>query len=128
MTNRMYQGLLGTLILIFLYIGQSWLIYTLIALLFFEGITGLTVPRVVNHLFGLVPRDDDYRYENHDARWSFSAERAWKLLVGGLLLLSYGLLYQYLWVIPWFFGFAILGSGISRVCPAMYVLKWAGFK
>ena len=128
MTNRLYRGLLGVLILIFLYLGQPWLIYTLIGLLFFEALTGVTLPQIVNKIFGLTPLVDESRYENPKPRWNFSAERVWALLVGALLLLSYGLLYQSLWVIPWFFGFAIFGSGISRVCPALLVIRWAGFR
>jgi len=59
----MYRGLLGTLILIFLYIDHAWLIYTLSALLFFEGITGLTLPQIFNRLFGLHPDVEECQIE-----------------------------------------------------------------
>lgn len=128
MTNRMYRGLLGALILVFLYFDYAWLIYALIALLLFEGVTNLTVPRVFNRLFGAHARDGESCCENLQRRWNFSAERIWRLLVGASLLVSYMVLYQYMWVIPWYFGFAILGSALSRICPALFVIRWAGFR
>lgn len=128
MTNRMYRGLLGALILIFLYLDQAWLIYGLSALMFFEGVTNLTVPRIFNRLFGLHPVDKEARIENPWGRWDFSAERVWRLLVGGLLLLSYTVLYRYMWLIPWYFGLAILGSALSSVCPAMLMIRRLGFR
>jgi uncharacterized membrane protein len=128
MTNRMYRGLLGTLILIFLYIDHAWLIYSLIAMLLFEGITNLTVPRIINQLFQIHVTDEESSVENPRLRWNVSAERFWRLVVGSMLLLSYLVLYQYLWVIPWFFGFAILGSGLSGVCPGLLAIRWAGFR
>jgi hypothetical protein len=128
MTNRMYRGLLGTLILIFLYIDHAWLIYCLSALLFFEGISGLTLPHIFNRLSGLHPDDEESQIENPWRRWDFSAERGWRLLVAALLLLSCTVLYRYMWLIPWYFGLAILGSALSSICPALIMLRRLGFR
>jgi hypothetical protein len=124
----MYRGLLGALILIILYIDHPWLIYGLSALLFFEGVTGLTVPHIFNRLFGLKPVDKEARIDNPWRRWDFSSERVWRLLVAGLLLLSYTVLYRYMWLIPWYFGLAILGSALSSICPALIMIRRLGFR
>lgn len=56
------------------------------------------------------------------------AERAWRILVGALLYLSVFVYPEALWFFPWFMGFAILGAGISGVCPMLFSLHYIGFK
>ena len=57
-----------------------------------------------------------------------SAERAWRLtivatLVGGLYFPDGAL-----WYLPWFLAFAMLGAGVSRVCPIFTSFKLAGLR
>lgn len=60
------------------------------------------------------------------ARTAFGAERGWRLAV--LLLVSLFAYPKILWFFPWFMGFAIMGAGISGVCPVFLAMKRVGLK
>ncbi len=134
MNDRIYRLILGTLLLVFLYFDLHDLMLALIAVLFIEGITNLRVPRLVAALrsrmgyygepvtyVALAPR-------SRAPRFTFESERAWRLLVGALLFVSYVLDGQQLWFLPWFMGLAIFGAGVSGVCPGLFSLKLMGLK
>ncbi len=124
----MYRGLLGGLILIFLYFDLPNMIYALIGMLFFEGLTNLRIPILINRLMGRSDVNGELQLAGTGARLSMDSERVWRLVVGTMLLITFGILYQYLWFIPWFMGFAILGAGISGVCPVLFAIQWSGFR
>jgi hypothetical protein len=63
-----------------------------------------------------------------DARTSFEAERGFRLSIAVMLSISIFAYPDVLWFIPWFMAFAILGAGVSGVCPMFLALKWAGLK
>jgi len=132
MTNRMYRGVLGALLLICLYFDFTWLMYGIITVLFFEGITNLIVPKLVD-LFGrlVAPGSSFFEYKpapcSIGSRFGFESERCWRLVVGSMLLVTY-YYYDMLWFFPWFMGFAIFGAGLSGVCPVLLAIRWAGFK
>jgi len=132
MTNRMYRGMLGALLLVSLYFDLSMLMYGIIIVLFFEGITNLIIPRLID-LFGKTFFADKalflYKPEpcSVGSRFGFESERCWRLVVGSLLLVTY-FYYDLLWFFPWFMGFAIFGAGLSGVCPVLLAIRWAGFK
>lgn len=119
MSDRTYRLVLGTLLLASLYFEIRYLMYFLIAMLFFEGATNLRLPSLLRRLQGEPPIQQV-------ARSGFEAERAWRLIVGLMLLITYVLFYETLWFFPWFMGFAIFGAGASGVCPVLIGAKWAG--
>jgi hypothetical protein len=121
----MYRLGLGMLLLVSLYFEVRYLMYGLIGMLFFEGLTNWRLPRVVSRLRG-VPVPDCPNRGVPLGRFSFEAERAWRLIVGLMLLVTYVLFYDTLWFFPWFMGFAIFGAGTSGVCPVLIGVKWAG--
>ncbi len=126
----MYRLLLGAALLVFLYFDLLAALYGLIALLLFEAAANLRLSTLVNRLRGL---DDGDPQEGSlgiafKARTHFEAERAWRILVACMLLLSLVAFAKQLWFFPWFMGFALMGAGISGVCPAYLALKWAGLK
>jgi len=131
MTDRMYRAFVGVLLLVGLYLEQEPLVLGLIAVMFLEGITNLRVPWLVNRLMG---REAAASAEGEDSilampsRFEFEAERAWRLVVPALLLLSLYPLSELLWFLPWFMGFAILGAGLSDVCPVLMLLRYLGFR
>ncbi|HID49196.1 MAG TPA: hypothetical protein EYP40_06230 [Chromatiales bacterium] len=130
MTDRSYRLVFGAVVLLGLYFDLYPILYGLIGMTAFEGITNLRVPRLVTTLrhganpwlqettadFGFMPR------------FRFEAERAWRLLAAGLLGLSLMLFPDSLWFLPWFMGFAILGAGVSGICPMYLGLRWIGLK
>lgn len=130
MSNNNYRLILGMLLLTGLYFDLSWLIYALIGIVLFEGLTNLRIPRLLSRLrYG---RDDDPAEGTlglqFRARIPFDAERAWRLVLGGMLILSYALYYDQAWFVVWFMGFAIFGAGLSGVCPLFVSLKALGFR
>ncbi|MDH5765179.1 MAG: hypothetical protein OEZ38_04115 [Gammaproteobacteria bacterium] len=132
MTNRMYRGILGALLIICLYFDLPLLMYGIIAVLFFEGITNLIIPRLID-MFGkrFVPGNALFEYRpepcSTGARFGFESERCWRLVVGVLLAVTFHF-YDILWLFPWFMAFAIFGAGLSGVCPVLLGIRWVGFK
>lgn len=130
MSNRLYRLLYGALLLTGLYFDQSMIIYVLIGLAIFEAITNLRIPKLVSQ----------FRYGNDgdplegsigidfNIRTNFEAERGWRITVATMLLLSILIFPDVLWFVPWFMGFAILGAGVSGVCPMFLVMKWIGLR
>lgn len=144
MTNRTYRLVVGSLLLIFLYLALNTGIYLLILMMFLEGISGYLLPDVANRFWNRSSAyDENLAPIQNKTRFSFFAERAWRLLVSLLLFFSFVLFSQNLailpqaminnfsyinWFFPWFMGFAIFGAGISGICPVLISVKWAGFK
>lgn len=134
MSDRIYRLILGTLLLVFLYFDLRYLIFALIAVTALEGITNLRVPRLVAILRSRMGRySEPVTYvavapRAKALRFGCESERAWRLVVGAVLFVSYVLYNQQLWFLPWFMGFAIFGAGVSGVCPGLYTLRLMGFK
>lgn len=130
MSNRLYRLLFGVLLLIALYFDAYPLIYVLVGIAVFEAITNLRVPLLVSRLRGIDAHDttEGSLGISFHTRTNFEAERGWRLLVAAMLVLSVFIFPEPLWLFAWFMGFAILGAGISGVCPMFLALKWAGLK
>lgn len=126
MSDRTYRLIFGGLMLVSLYFEISYLMYFLIGLLFFEGVTNLRVPLLLSKLQGASVADSQLAPIQHNCRFNFEAERAWRLIVGLMLLITFVLYYDLLWFFPWFMGFAIFGAGASGVCPVLIGVKWGG--
>jgi hypothetical protein len=127
MTDRTYRTILGALLLAALYLEIPFILYGVITIMVAEGLTGFRIPMLVNkvRLGGMNPAAAE---DCSKCRFSFEAERAWRLLVGFILLFTYVLFYNMLWFFPWFMGFAILGAGISGICPMAFIFKRLGFR
>lgn len=126
MSDRTYRLLLGTLLLVSLYFEIGYLMYFLIGMLFFEGVTNWRAPLVLRRLQGKVEPTSIPAPDRKESRFDFEAERAWRLIVGLLLLVTFVGFYDKMWFFPWFMGFAIFGAGASGVCPVLIGVKWAG--
>lgn len=130
MTDRTYRGILGAAILIALYFELSWLMFTLIALLFTEGITNQRVPMLICMLRNRLQKEQ-IGYVNYaqvsSPKFDVDTERVWRLMVSLLLLVSFSYV-EALWWFPWFMGFAIFGAGLSGVCPVLIVIRRLGFR
>ncbi len=144
MTNRSYRLLIGSLLLIFLYFDIHNGVYLLILLMFLEGVSNYLLPDLINRFIPVaVGNGNNLAPVQNLTRFSFSAERAWRLIVSLLLTFSYIIFDPQLnllpeniitpladvsWFFPWFMGLAILGAGFSAVCPVLILVKWMGFK
>ena len=125
MTDRNYRLLLGLAILIVLYFDLTYAMYGLIGLLFMEGIMNWRIPLLVNR-FRQQLGADALRMEPLDFKWPIHEERAWRLTVGFMLVLTFLIFNEIAWFLPWFMGFAIFGAGVSGVCPVLLGLHFVG--
>jgi hypothetical protein len=131
MSERIYLFLIGLTILIALYFEIEKAIYALCLFLIFEAITNLRLTTISQKLLkhnvdaGLAQFKTKMRFD-------IDAFLVWRMLVAVMLGGSFILLNQYnaeiIWFIPWFMGFAILGAGLSGVCPAVLFIRWIGFR
>ena len=132
MSNRFYRGLLGALLIVCLYFDLPNIMYGIIFVLFFEGVSGLIVPRLVEMAGRVIaPANALFVYKpepcSTGARFGFDSERCWRLVVASMLAVTY-YYYETLWFFPWFMAFAIFGAGLSGVCPVLLAIRWIGFK
>ena len=131
MSERTYLLLVGIFILAALYIDFDPLIYGLALWLLFEGLSGVYLSNLlqrVRHISLepglLVPLGKE--------RFQLEASRVWRMNISLVLVVPFALVHEFgydmLWFFPWFLGFAIIGAGVSGVCPMLYGLSWAGFR
>lgn len=130
MSNRTYRLLFGAVLVFTLYFDVTSLLYALIALATFEAVTNLRIPKLVSGKRRASAGDpgEGCLGIQFTQRTGFEAERGWRLTVAAVLAVSLIAYPDHLWFLPWFMGFAILGAGISGVCPVFLLLKWAGLR
>ena len=130
MSERIFRIILGLILLLLLYFEQHLLIYGYIAFLLFEGITNWRIPMLISKLRGMpITANSGYLASMKTlTQINFEAERALRLVVVVFLVLSYIVFNQALWFFPWFIGFALLGAGLSGICPMVLSLRWIGFR
>ncbi len=132
MTERFFRLIVGALLLVGLYFSIDALLAALIAVLVVEGLSNYRIPMLVSRLRQPVNAvfgdSSELAPGTHCARIPFDAERAWRLSVAMMLVLTLYLFNQQLWFFPWFMGFAIFGAGLSGVCPVLISLKLVGFR
>ena len=126
MTERRYRLLIGIWLVLALVLEWSAAIYGLMGLLLFEGLTNLRIPMLLTRFYPQVlPAVGE---SDHQCVISFEAERALRLLIVVFLALALSILPAMLWWMPWFIGFALIGAGLSGVCPMVLALRWVGMR
>jgi hypothetical protein len=131
MSERLFLFAVGAYILTALYLEINIMIYLLCLWLLFEAITDIRLTTLSQKLIGRPVPAGLTVFHSHP-RYSFDAFRAWRITVtvmlGGSLILLNEQNIEVVWFFPWFMGFAILGAGVSGVCPVLLLIRWAGFK
>lgn len=126
MTDRIYRLIVGAILLISLYFNLQYLIYALIIMMLFEGITNWRIPLIINKMRGANSNLDINANSNYSV--SVEAERIWRLFIGLTFAISFVLFPGQLWIVPWFLAFVIFGAGASDVCPGLLAVKKLGCK
>lgn len=131
MSERLYLFGVGVSILLGLYFELDVLIYFIAAFMMFEAVTDIRLTTYLQKTRHIV-LDSGLVILRSRPRIHISAERAWRFVVAMVLLAVYALInelgYDMLWFFPWFMGFAIMGAGVSGVCPVLLGLKFIGFR
>lgn len=131
MSERSFLFVVGSYILIALYTEVDMMIYLLCLWLLFEGISNVRLTTVSQKLMHREMPAGLTVFQSN-VRFNFDAFRMWRITVALMLGSSFLLLkeqnIEVVWFFPWFMGFAILGAGVSGVCPVLLFIRWIGFK
>jgi hypothetical protein len=125
MSERTFRIILGSALLLLLFLQQQMLIYAYIGLLIFEGMTNWRIPILVSKIRYSESRDVT---SPECQRFNFEAERMLRLVVASLLIISFVMFNDQLWIFPWFIGFMLFMAGLTNICPMAMVLRWSGFR
>lgn len=130
MTDRHFRLMLGIVLLLLLYFDHYQGIAAIIAFLVFEGVTNWRLPRLTGGLqrCGRAGDNEPPHITLASINIPFEAECALRLIMALLLFLSVYLYSDPLWWIAWLVAFAVLGAGISGVCPMLTSLRMLGFR
>lgn len=131
MSERLFLFALGAFILISLYIEIDMMIYILCLWLLFEAIMDIRLTTLSQKVMSRTIPAGLTVFQTQ-VRFDFEALRALRIVISVSLAGAFILINEYhidvLWFVPWFLGFAILGAGVSGICPAMLLIRWLGFR
>lgn len=132
MTERAFRIIIGASLLLGLYFSLPFLVWSVIVIFAFQGVTNWRVPRLISRLrYGssyALPTCCCATPGLPNARINFESERMLCLLVSTTLTLTYGYYPAQLWAIPWFIAFALFGAGLSGLCPMVLTFRRLGFR
>ena len=128
MNARTFRRILGVSLLLMLYLTFEAGILAYIGVLVFEGLTNWRVPIMVSRMRYGADYNPAEGLSPGCARIPFDAERALRLIVAALLVVSYVMYREQAWFLPWFVGSMLLLAGITNICPMVMALRWSGFR
>lgn len=131
MSERIFFSFVGAYILISLYFDVELVIYFLCLWLMFEAVTDFRLTTFTQQLMHKTVASGFTVFQTR-VHFDYDAARVWRIIVAVMLGGSFILLHEYdfemVWFFPWFLGFAILGAGVSGVCPVLLLIRWVGFR
>ena len=127
MSERHFRLLIGVWLMLALLAAQPLAMYVLMGILLFEGVTNWRVPALVSRLRA-VPGPSVAVAAARDCTMSFEAERALRLILVAMLGLPLIFSAALLWWLPWFIACALIGAGLSGICPMVSALRWVGMR
>ena len=128
MSEKSFRIVLGAWLIAGLLLNSHYVIYALAGLLLFEGLTNIRIPGLITRVRSHNHPANGADTHNPDARVSFEAERGLRLIVILLVLIPMNSDIEFLWMLPWFVGFALIGAGLSGICPMVLALRWLGLR
>ena len=96
-------------------------------LLTFEGITNWRIPLLLTRLRSAGESGGNPQCA-YTGALAFEAERVLRLIIVAMLIATQFVYPQLLWWLPWFIGFALIGAGLSGICPMVLGLRGIGCK
>jgi hypothetical protein len=128
MSERICRLLLGAALLMILFFEWNDLLYVYIGIITFEGLTNWRIPNLISKLSHGPAYIEITTSAPRTSRYKFEAERAFRLVIAILLLVSCCVFPKTLWFFPWFVGFALSMAGITGICPISISFKKLGFR
>jgi len=128
MTERIFRIILGTILMVLLYIQMDTLFYIFIAILMFEGITNWRIPILISRIRFDKNHADRNSHIRGEFKYKFEAERAMRLSFSFVLIGSLFLLPNQLWFLNWVIASFLTLSGIVNFCPLVTGFRWLGLR
>lgn len=128
MSEKNFRIVLGAWLVAGLLLNSQYVIYALTGLMLFEGLTNIRIPGLITRIRSHDHQPNSANGLNPNARVSFEAERGLRLIVIILILIPMNSDIEFLWMLPWFVGFALIGAGLSGICPMVLALRWLGLR
>lgn len=127
MSDRLFRLLFGAVLLVALYFKAENVVFTLVGLLVFEATTN----RQALKFFGRIYRNEfgpkDMPIRTPTPKFKLEAEQGLRMIMACVLIVGI-LLPEATWFFPWIVGIALVGAGLSGICPVVLMLKWARLK
>lgn len=127
MSERSFRLILGGWLIGAAFMGLHRAVLALALLTLAEGATNWRIPKLVSAARGRSLPDCIGDGAVGARPVPFEAERALRLIISTLMFASLGLP-GVLWWLPWFVGFALVGAGLSGICPMVVALRWLGLQ
>lgn len=127
MTERNFRFILGLSLMVFLFFELDILIYLYIGLLIFEGVTNLRIPILISRLRYGKNYQGDVPEDVCACKYAFEAERGFRFVIAGTLLVTFVVFHDATWFLPWLVAFGLTMAGITGICPIAISLRWLGF-
>ncbi|WP_455221582.1 hypothetical protein [Kaarinaea lacus] len=129
MSERTFRLILGSSLLLLIYIDYMPLFYVYLFVLMFEGVTNWRIPLLINRIrYGADTPPNQPALDNQHARFNFEAERAMRLVFAIVLIPAIFLLPRDLWFINWMFASFLTLAGLVNFCPTVVTLRHLGFR
>ena len=129
MSERTFRLILGSTLLLLIYIDYMPLFYAYIGLLLFEGITNWRIPKLINRIrFGQDHIPGRQEPSSEDSKFRFEAERAMRIVFAAVLIPAIFFLPKELWFLNWLIASFLALAGLVNFCPTVVTLRVLGFK
>lgn len=131
MSERLFRLILGVTLWLTLVLSAYYEtmipVYIYVGFLLFEGITNWRITLIINKIrYGTEPTT----IENKEQNWinKIDSERALRIMLALLVIISFSVLPDFMWFLPWFFAGMLILAGTTNICPMVMFLKWSGMK
>lgn len=129
MSERTFRLILGSSLLLLIYIDYMPLFYVYLFVLIFEGVTNWRIPVLINRIrYGSDAAPNQPALDNQQPRFNFEAERAMRLVFAAVLIPSIFLLPRDLWFLNWMIASFLTLAGLVNFCPTVVTLRYLGFR
>ena len=127
MSERTFRLIQGIFLFTALFFDNANMMWAIIIMYLFEGITNWRIPLIVTGLINSGNNDND-PLQTPNARIPYDAERMQRLLGAVFLYTTYFVYPDAAWFGPWFLAVIFTMAGLTNVCPSVMLFRWIGFR
>jgi len=128
MNERTFRLILGSTLLLLIYLDSMPLYYVYIGILLFEGITNYRIPSLISRIRYGKDVATAAEESTQKSRINFEAERAMRLVFALVLIPAILYLPKDLWFINWIIASFLTLAGLVNFCPTVVALRLIGFR